>query len=312
MKKGKLQRFGAWIRGLQWAAIFMTLCALAIVVLRALYPEAFKLDSISVALIVLAVLPWLKSIVKSVEVAGLGKLELQDVEKAAAKIEDADLPKESVEDRVAPEDGGADSEPGQEEPAEEPSGYQVHDTDPTSYWDSRHFKAEASGAPTNGSSTQPFETSIFKTWRRDGTDADSQAQLRTAETILTISLAQLARQHGIGVRERRSTVRALIAQNVLDQKQGDAVVSAFSLLEAAIEGASSGLAIARVVSLAYDVASSLDVLCRRANQANSAGNHPRKTAMKFSYLKQTPEEKELQKRFISPQGKSDGESPAND
>jgi len=45
-----------------------------------------KLDSIALGLIVLGVLPWLSSLIKSAEVPGVGKIEFQDVKKAAEQV----------------------------------------------------------------------------------------------------------------------------------------------------------------------------------------------------------------------------------
>jgi len=54
----------------------LTTLAIAVAALHMLYPR-FIPDAITAGLIILAFLPWLSPIIKSIEVAGLGKLELK-------------------------------------------------------------------------------------------------------------------------------------------------------------------------------------------------------------------------------------------
>lgn len=70
--------------------IGISIVALAIALLHILVPS-LKVDAITLGLIVLAVLPWLAPLVKSVELPGGVKIELQDVERAAAQSRGAGL-----------------------------------------------------------------------------------------------------------------------------------------------------------------------------------------------------------------------------
>jgi hypothetical protein len=58
---------------------------LAVVLFRIAYPD-IKIDGVTFGLLVLAVLPWLSSLIKSFELPGGWRIEFQDVQKAGADI----------------------------------------------------------------------------------------------------------------------------------------------------------------------------------------------------------------------------------
>lgn len=58
--------------------VALTLAATAIAISHAVWPGA-KIDGVTLGLIGLAVLPWLAPIIKSIELPGIGKIELQEV-----------------------------------------------------------------------------------------------------------------------------------------------------------------------------------------------------------------------------------------
>ncbi|WP_139042401.1 hypothetical protein [Stenotrophomonas geniculata] len=285
MDKWKFRKFGLWLRDLQWAAIAITVGALATVVLRALFPDAFKIDAISLALIVLAVLPWLRSIVKSVEVAGLGKLELQDVERAAKKVEDAGLPK--------PEESGVDDPELPEVGEETPSDIDTEEVIPVVTADEERKEASQRNAAEGGHQPAPrTEPSVFapivfdssewppsppKMYRRGFElrnplhdyfslypEADSKVPLESARRLLYRALARLATEFGVFATSTEATVDNLVREGALDEKQADAVITASKLINTASHGMVSGLAIQRTVELVDAVIKSLDVLRDRA------------------------------------------------
>jgi hypothetical protein len=68
--------------------IVITITAIVIAIAHNLFP-ALKIDFVTLILIVVAVLPWLASVIKSLELPGGFKIELQDVKAATDKISTA-------------------------------------------------------------------------------------------------------------------------------------------------------------------------------------------------------------------------------
>ena len=89
----------------------VTFGALAIALIHLLRPT-WAIDAITLALLVIALLPWLAPIFKSLEFPGGWKVEFQELQKAAARAEEAGLlapspaatPSEFTFQRVAEED----------------------------------------------------------------------------------------------------------------------------------------------------------------------------------------------------------------
>src|SRR5712691_10711441 len=89
----------------------VTLGALAIALVHLLWPT-LAIDAITLALLVIAMLPWLAPIFKSLELPGGWKIEFQELQKAAARAQEAGLlapssapePSEFTFQRVAEED----------------------------------------------------------------------------------------------------------------------------------------------------------------------------------------------------------------
>lgn len=81
--------------------ILISAIALAVLGLRIAKPD-LNVDTIVFALLVVAFIPWLSGVFKSVEVPGLGKVEYRDLEKAENKI---DLPPKDTNDNSLPELG---------------------------------------------------------------------------------------------------------------------------------------------------------------------------------------------------------------
>ena len=76
--------------------ILVTAVAIIVLVLRYVYPN-LVIDGITIGLILLALIPWLAPIIKSVEIFGIGKVELQDLKDEVEKIKGA---VESVEQKA--------------------------------------------------------------------------------------------------------------------------------------------------------------------------------------------------------------------
>ncbi|MFL4511200.1 hypothetical protein ACJ6WJ_04550 [Stenotrophomonas maltophilia] len=82
----------AWLKSRPWTGITISVSCLALIVLRNIYPKFFAMDAVSVGLLVVAVAPWLRSAIKSIELAGVGKIELNDIEAVAKAVGASDLP----------------------------------------------------------------------------------------------------------------------------------------------------------------------------------------------------------------------------
>jgi hypothetical protein len=75
------------IKNIKYAITFL---ALVIAVVHLIWPE-IRIDAITVTLIVVAVLPWLSSLFKSIELPGGLKIEYQELEKIEERARDAGL-----------------------------------------------------------------------------------------------------------------------------------------------------------------------------------------------------------------------------
>jgi hypothetical protein len=74
-------------RHLRW---IVTLGALVFAVIHLIWPS-FAIDAVTLALLVIALVPWLAPIFKSLEFPGDWKVEFQDLQKAAVRAEQAGL-----------------------------------------------------------------------------------------------------------------------------------------------------------------------------------------------------------------------------
>ncbi|MBI3169863.1 MAG: hypothetical protein HYZ22_15380, partial [Chloroflexi bacterium] len=70
--------------------IFITLVALVVAIIHVVFPD-LTIDAITVFLLVIALLPWLIPLVRSLEFPGGWKVEFQELEKAKNKAEKAGL-----------------------------------------------------------------------------------------------------------------------------------------------------------------------------------------------------------------------------
>lgn len=282
MAEGAENRFLLWLRERQWAAIIMSVVAIGVVVLRIRYPDIFKLDSISIALIVLAILPWLRSIVKSVEVAGLGKLELQDVEKAARRVEDSGLPKPDGSEAGAQEAASTYGDAGSKgNDAVVGNGRGDHEPDLPADTSTVVFESSQPrifNFPSIGTSVAK-SASAFVSYNPlvySGADqAYRDQRLSAAAMLFRRGLYLLAMECGVGYSSPEDTVARLFGVGAIDAKQADALVTASSLLSAARGLEASGLAVQKTLDVVMNVVQSLNVL---RVQAQSKRTQPSATS----------------------------------
>jgi hypothetical protein len=69
-------------------AIVITAVALMIVILHNVFPQ-LKIDGITFGLLILAAVPWLAPLIKSIELPGIGKIELQELKRQAEEARGA-------------------------------------------------------------------------------------------------------------------------------------------------------------------------------------------------------------------------------
>jgi len=68
-----------------WIKIFVSCGGLLILLVRLIWPT-IKIDAISLGLIIVAILPWLSSLIESAEFPGGWKIKFRDIQQAGAKI----------------------------------------------------------------------------------------------------------------------------------------------------------------------------------------------------------------------------------
>lgn len=68
----------------------VTICALILAIGHLIWPN-IAIDAITLALVVIAILPWLAPLVKSLELPGGWKVEFQELQKAASRADTAGL-----------------------------------------------------------------------------------------------------------------------------------------------------------------------------------------------------------------------------
>jgi len=90
--------------GLRW---LITAIAILVLLIRVIFPNS-SIDAVSLGLIILALAPWLSPIFKSIEITGIGKIELQEiksqVEQLQGAVQSANLKADLATASVAPKD----------------------------------------------------------------------------------------------------------------------------------------------------------------------------------------------------------------
>jgi hypothetical protein len=71
-----------------WLRWLITIIAIVVALIRIIFPK-LEIDAVSLGLIILALAPWLSPIVKSIEIVGVGKIELQELKDKVQQLEGA-------------------------------------------------------------------------------------------------------------------------------------------------------------------------------------------------------------------------------
>ncbi len=72
--------------GYTWLRWLITGIAILVAVIRIIFPD-LSIDAVSLGLIILALAPWLSPIIKSIEIAGVGKIELQELKNQVEQLQ---------------------------------------------------------------------------------------------------------------------------------------------------------------------------------------------------------------------------------
>src|SRR5690606_14492006 len=79
----------------------ITVTAIILATVHLIFP-AFKIDFITVTLLALAIIPWIETLFKSVELPGGLKLEFRDLERIGLEARESGIIQEHVEDLKDP------------------------------------------------------------------------------------------------------------------------------------------------------------------------------------------------------------------
>lgn len=275
-EKGALVSTWHWLRSRQWGAIVISLAAIAIVVVRVRYPDSIKLEAVDLAFVAIALLPWLRSVVKSVELAGVGKLELQDVNSVGDRIEEADLPR--------PGDATtAGAEPHVEEVVSKPEERRTDES--YAKWAKEEVDSKTTGEGeadhlfrSNWSFYKDYlkeKESVFDDLRNATStlpdESKNHARIAGLKMLLKRSLRELCRANDIAPRvSTRAIIESLSRAKVFTPKQANAVHEALQLLDAALGSVGSGLAMARTIDIAHRVLESLNFMIAAADGAKKS------------------------------------------
>ncbi len=90
-----------------WLRWLITIVAILVIIIRILFPD-LSIDAVFLGLIILALAPWLSPIFKSIEITGIGKIELQElksqVEQLQGAVQSANLKADLATENVVPKD----------------------------------------------------------------------------------------------------------------------------------------------------------------------------------------------------------------
>ncbi|HFF6188738.1 TPA: hypothetical protein ACGCHN_001301 [Stenotrophomonas maltophilia] len=266
--------------------IAISMLCLALIVLRNLFPNIFKMDAISIGLLIVGVAPWIRSAIKSIEVAGVGKIELNDVERVAKTIEASELP--TPDDAPILPDGMQEAE-------------QVGQVLPDAQAASDEGKPEVEGEELKrgGASSQPsrhdFTYAIDGTWaKRMNSGARPAADLADLELRTSLlparssSRAELSGLREIMLRSLRylchinsipalglstvSMMNRLMKKSVITPNQAGGIVAAMEMINEVEHTSATPEAMRRTLDLAKEVIESLDVMIRKSEIVELARN----------------------------------------
>ncbi|MCV0218818.1 hypothetical protein [Stenotrophomonas sp. Ps181] len=257
--------------------ITISMLCLALIVLRNLFPNIFKMDAVSIGLLIVGVAPWIRSAIKSIEVAGVGKIELNDVEKVAKAIEASDLPTpddapdlpegiqgaEQVEQdqpdvKVASNEGNTWAEPKEANKGSTDSG-----TPLTIFYtiDGAAPKRIKSGArPADDLVELELRTSLLPG------KSSSRVELSGLREILMRSIRYLCQINSIpplGL-STMGMMHRLMEKSVITTSQAGGIVAAMDMINEVEHTSATPEAMRRTLDLAKEVVESLDVMIRKS------------------------------------------------
>lgn len=266
------------VKGLPWVGIVISVVCLALIVLRNLYPSVFQMDAISIGLLIVAVAPWIRSAIKSIEVAGVGKIELNDVEKAAKKVEESNLP--------GPDDAGVEFS-AEASVLELPTATAPHEGNEPATVGSPSASQHAVTPIADAYTVHPFSSQWEATKQVIGSskglrplvelaalesstavlssDARTQVQLVSLREMLLNCLRYLCQLRGIPSMGLPTTgmIDRLKAKSVLTRSQGDGVLAAVEMVNEVVHTPATAEAAQRTLDVAKDVVRSLDYIIRK-------------------------------------------------
>ncbi|WP_134833141.1 MULTISPECIES: hypothetical protein [Stenotrophomonas] len=266
--------------------ITISMLCLALIVLRNLFPNIFKMDAVSIGLLIVGVAPWIRSAIKSIEVAGVGKIELNDVEKVAKAIEASELP--TQDDAPNLPDGIQEAEQ---------LGRALPDTqaacDDVNTEAEKQEPNKASGSPQSRQSAHRWQidgsfVSRIKTGARPADDlselelrtsllpakSSSRAELSGIREIMMRSLRYLCHINSIPALglSTVSMMTQLMKKSVITPSQASGIVAAVEMINEVEHSSATPEAMRRTLDLAKEVVESLDVLIQKSEVLGFARN----------------------------------------
>lgn len=283
MAKVQIGQVWGWAKALPWVGMVITIGCLALIVLRNLYPSIFKMDAISIGLLIVAVAPWIRSAIKSIEVAGVGKIELNDVEKLARKVEASELPSHEGSNVGDPQDtaeseqstaeihaditGGDGREPGTRVEVDEAT---ASASNPLKMVDSAIFQImpRAIMKPSEALAQLESNTSLI------GSDMRTLVQLNATRDIMLRALRNLCQLSDIPhlALSPADMLDGLVRKSAITQKQADGIAAALDMVHEVTLTPATPEAAQRALDVAKDVIESLDVMIRKVETIRLARN----------------------------------------
>lgn len=264
---------------LPWLGIAISCGAVTLVVLRNVYPSVFRLDGIAVGLLVVAVSPWLKSVFKAIEIAGVGRVELADVERAAKQIEAANLP-EGDTDSLREQEASLPSVESSAPPVPEDE----NRTDETTV-DVQGDQGSAQEPRVTYDELMKRTAVLFKSHfplSEQIADAENVAALLSPTDSIKVRLAQVSSLLHSGVKQlcRENEIPSLAlsaagmlsrlaAKKVMTMEQARGIMIAMQMLHEVAKTSATDEAKYRAIELASDVIRSLDLMLAETRKKKS-------------------------------------------
>lgn len=288
----RLQNGWSWrrLKSWPWVGIAISSVCLALIVLKNVFPNIFKMDAISIGLLIIGVAPWFRSVIKSIDLPGIAKIELHDVEKLAKKVEASELPSPETSTYATPQDA---SDAGQT-PEEVPAGVSGHDvTEPGgSLGDESTGGGNVPPVPAPTPLPESVSTSIFQIVPRAivkpaaalaelesktavlGSEMRTSVQLNAMREILLRGLRNLCQLNDIShfALSPADMLAGLVKRMVITENQADGIAAAINMVNEVTLAPATPEASQRTLDVAKEVSLSLDLMIRQAEIIRMARN----------------------------------------